>query len=541
MTRRLVLSVSLALLTLASVPALSEATFIPGPPGKIAFVSARPSEGVPAPNAGDAGSRIFVVDYPSGTPVQVTTQPEGATVRHRQPNWSPDHTRIAYAAGSGTTFALRLLDLRTGSQTQLVPAMTGLDRPTWSPDGSEIAFGAQGDLWVLSMQPGSEPVQVTDNAATTEERPVWSPDGNTLYYNTNLAGAKNLFKISPVAASSEEEQITTGGEDWQPSLSPDGTRLCFLRGPQNDKATLQLVGVNGGLVTPFSTTTGGSINCVWSPDGNQILYTQGVFSAGDLALRDLNGTPQSVPSSWKAPEHFDGNADWATNFSPECEDRSASIDVNKFTSVPLSCTDPDAGFGKEPPTPTPLESRDLEIVSQPAHGTIGGISDNETVIYTPVKDFRSTDSFTYTGSDGTSNADPATVTINVGQQGGGGDKKPPRISKIKVSPKRWRRGRKLASISAAPVGTTISFRLSEKARTTLSFQRKAKRKGKTKFVGKGKLTFSGRAGKNKVRFEGLIKKSKKLAPGTYRVVVSARDGAGNRARRTGPTFTIVPG
>ena len=56
----------------------------------------------------------------------------------------------------------------------------------------------------------------------------------------------------------------------------------------------------------------------------------------------------------------------------------------------------------------------LEIVSPPSHGAIGGIADDETVIYTPNKDFKGTDTFTYTGSDGTSNADLATVTIQVG-------------------------------------------------------------------------------------------------------------------------------
>ena len=172
----------------------------------------------------------------------------------------------------------------------------------------------------------------------------------------------------------------------------------------NNTATIQLVGVNGGLVTPFSTTTGGSINCVWSPDGSQILYTQGVFGAGDLTLRDTSGNIQSVPSTWKAPEHFDGNSDWATNFSPKCDPKLAQIGVNQFTTIKLSCTDPDFGFGKEPPTPTPLESDALEIVTGPSHGTIGGLSDDGKVIYTPNKDFQGSDAFTYTGTDGTSEA-----------------------------------------------------------------------------------------------------------------------------------------
>ena len=151
-------------------------------------------------------------------------------------------------------------------------------------------------------------------------------------------------------------------------------------------------------------------------------------------------------------KHFDGNADWATNFPPKCDPKSAEIPVNGFTTIAFSCIDPDAGFGATPPTPTPLENEAFEIASQPAHGTLGGLS-NGKVIYTPNKDFSGTDTFTYTGSDGTSNAPPATVTIHVVNKAAAAvvavkDTTAPTISGVKMSAKRWRLGSKLASISA---------------------------------------------------------------------------------------------
>jgi hypothetical protein len=538
---------ALALVALISVPAAAWATFIPGPPGKVVWTSGRANTDKTEPaNGNDDNARLWVADYPFGTPVQVTTGTLG--VQHRHPSWSPDHTKIVYAAGApfSGTYALRIKDLTTGSDTQFVAAAEAQDRPSWSPDGTEIAYGSQGDLWVKGVAPGSEPVRVTDNAGTTEERPVWSPDGNTLYYNRGVppfnAGTKrDLYKISPVSAASAETPILATEEDeWQPALSPDGNTLCFTRGPMSSAADVYLVGVNGGLVTPFSTSAAGNINCVWSPDGSEIIYTLGVFSDGGLARRDANGTFDALPSAWSVANHFDGNADWATNFPPECDDVSTAVGVNEFTTIQLSCTDPDFGPGVTPPKPTAIDAGELEIVSPPANGAIGGITDEGTVIYTPNKDFRGTDTFSYTADDEFTEAPPATVTINVGQQGGGADNTPPRISNIKVSNKRWRRGKKLASISAAPVGTTISFNLNEKARATLTFQRKVRRGGKAKFVGAGKLGFAAKAGKNRVRFQGLIKKSKKLATGTYRVVVRARDGAGNSSKKNGPTFTIVP-
>jgi hypothetical protein len=551
MTRRLVLTSALATVVLASVPAAASATFIPGPPGKVVWTSGRANSDEPEPlDKNDNNARLWVADYPAGAPVQVTTGPKG--VQHRHPNWSPDHTRIVYAAGPPFTgpFELRILDLRTGDDTQFAPPAPAQDRPSWSPDGSQIAYGSNGDLWVKGVAPGSEPVQLTETATIQEERPVWSPDGNTLYYNRGVPpfppGTRDLYKKSPVTPAGAETSVLSGeADEWQPALSPDGKTLCFTRGPMSSEADIYLVSVNGGLITPFAESAVGNINCVWSPDGSKIIYTLGVFKDGDLASRELNGNFSSLPSSWSVKgtnnEHFDGNADWATNFPPTCESRTTSVGVNQFTTIVLSCTNPDAGSGAEPPHPEPIEKAFLEIVSPPSHGAIGGITDDEKVTYTPKKDFRGTDTFTYIGNDTVSDSDPATVTINVGLEAGGGDRKAPKISKIKVSSKRWREGNKLAKISLAPLGTTISFKLSEKARTTLTFQRQKKRKGKKpKYTSAGKLSLSGKSGKNKVKFQGRLSRSKRLSPGTYRLVVSAKDAAGNRSKANGPIFTIVP-
>jgi hypothetical protein len=556
-SRRLLMIGSLVLVLFGALPAAASATFIPGPAGKIVFASGRGNSEVANPaNGDDSKAKIWVADYPSGTPVQVTTLP--ANTQHRHPNWSPDHTRIVYAAGvafSGT-YALWIVDLRDGSQTEFVPAAEKQDRPSWSPDGDSIAYGSQGDLWVKGVAPGSTAVNLTETPGVTEERPVWSPDGNTLYYNRGAATDRDLYKMSPIPGANQVPIEIGATNDWQPALSPDGDTLCFLRGAQDETADLYTIGVDGGTAQPFSTTGGtGDLNCVWSPDGTKILFTLGAFGNGQLATRPVGGG--SIDSfSYNVANHFDGNADWATNFRPICEDRNVSIPVNGFVSVDFSCTDPDNGVGTEAPHPEGIGDPLLEVVTPPAHGTLSGLSDRK-VIYTPNKDFKGVDSFTYTGSDSVSDANPAKVTIQVGQEQGGGDKTPPKISNLEVSAKRWLLGGKLASVSRSPVGTTISFRLNEAARSTVSFQRaqpgrrvggkcvkptaaNRSRRACVRYVAAGKLsTFAGKPKTNKVKFQGVLRRGKSLAPGTYRVVVRARDAAGNAAKKNGPSFTIV--
>ncbi|HET9198837.1 MAG TPA: Ig-like domain-containing protein [Solirubrobacterales bacterium] len=560
MLRRSLTIGSLVFVLLGALPAAASATFIPGPNGKLTFASGRGNSEVPSPADGDdSKAKIWVSDYPFGTPVQVTTLP--ANTQHRHPNWSPDHTRIVYAAGvafSGT-YALWIVDLRDGSQEQFVPAAEKQDRPSWSPDGETIAYGSLGDLWVKGVAPGSTAVNLTETAGVTEERPVWSPDGNTLYYNRGAAGDRDLYKLSPVSPGSSQIPIEIGAtDDWQPALSPDGDTLCFLRGAQSDAADLYTIGVDGGTAQPFSTTGGlGDLNCVWSPDGTKILYTLGAFAAGDLITRNVNGTSPSLLSGMNVAKHFEGNADWATNFRPTCESKSAAIPVNGFTAIELDCTDPDSGAGKEAPHAEDIGDPFLEVVSQPAHGTLSGLSDRR-VIYTPNKDFKGTDSFTYTGSDSVSDANPAKVTIQVGQeQQPAVDTTPPKITNVRVSAKRWLLGSRLASASRLPSGTTISFGLDEAARATVAFQRaqpgrrvgrkcakptaaNRDRKACVRYVSAGELpAFAANPGANRVKFQGSLSRRKSLAPGTYRVVVRARDAAGNAAAKNGPSFTIL--
>ena len=154
---------------------------------------------------------------------------------------------------------------------------------------------------------------------------------------------------------------------------------------------------------------------------------------------------------------------------------------------------------------------------------------------------------------------PASVTIQVGQQSSAGDHDAAvDLRESSVSAKKWRLGKGLAKISKAPVGTTISFSLSEAARATLTFQRRGpgrKSGGNcvkqtsgnrshpscTRYVNAGSINADANAGQNKVRFQGLLTRTRKLSLGGYRVVVGARDAAGNRASRNGPAFTIVAG
>ena len=554
------LAIGLAVMTVAGViPATAGATAPAGPNGDIVFTSGRTA-------GGDDQARIWTVSRFGFDETQVTsttTPPLSNVGRHRQPNWSPDHTKIVYAIGTGE---IRIRDLVAGTDTNFVAAVAGQDRPTWSPDGTKIAYGNGSNIVVKGVAPGSIPVTITSNA-DVEERPVWSPDGNTIYYNRTVAAGNNdLYKKSPVTLAGIETPLVTGSDnDWQPAVSPDGSKLCFLRGGFNNTADIwtgNTSTANSGLALFASDSdtpnTLGSLNCVWSPDGTQIAFTRGAFSAGQLVRKNVGSAPTAAPTDVSGVAgFFDGNADWAVDFRPQCQGSTLNVPVNGFLTVPLPCTDQDIG------NPANISR---EIASPPNSGLLGEIDDDaDSVVYTPNANFSGIDSFTFRGSDGTSNSTPATITVRVGLSDDGGgnggkDATAARIDRVGLSRRTWRRGRLLPGLlsrSAAAVGTTISFRLSENARVTLSFSRKARgrrvgrrcvkptrrnrtRRRCTRYVKAGTLRINGKAGTNRVRFQGRLTRRKRLALGSYRLTVGATDGAGNKSRTSRPvSFRIV--
>jgi hypothetical protein len=134
----------------------------------------------------------------------------------------------------------------------------------------------------------------------------------------------------------------------------------------------------------------------------------------------------------------------------------------------------------------------------------------------------------------------------------------PVVQDARQSTTRWREGNRLARISRAKtlIGTTFSFALNEQAAVTFSFsQRVSGREASGKCVAQteknrrkpacsrtvtaGNLTFMGHSGTNTVAFQGRISPVKKLTPGSYTLVITATNSAGERSAPESLSFTIV--
>ena len=345
---RSLLGSALAVVALIAFAAPAAAIPVPGENGRIVLSSGR--------NLGETARELFLLPVPSSTGGGTISAPIASIAgqHHRHPAWSPDRTKIVYArAANGTPpFELWVQDLTQPlsiTNPTMITNVNGLnkDRPAWSPDGRHIAWeqssGAlQRDIIVALPNGGGQ--QNITNSAGFEGDPTWSPDSNTMFYESGNAFTENTTNIVKRSISGTAPGLTLGGEapavtasgiaQMQPSVSPNGDRICFTaRDAGGGNPTGDV------LVAPLTTpTSGGSVisfdlaaadyNCAFSPDNTQVAWVNGTGNnAASLVMARADDTSLSPITLADDPggDNFDGNPDWAPDGRPECADATAEV------------------------------------------------------------------------------------------------------------------------------------------------------------------------------------------------------------------------
>ena len=201
-----------------------------------------------------------------------------------------------------------------------------------APDGSTTTFDPdRRQIWLVHAD-GSNLHELAPGNPVGKASPDISPDGNRVIFNS-WEGPAQIWEASieggePVLVSTDcAEAITCFEHD--PTYSPDGKRVAFMRVEGTDPSQSSVIGVRDlethqvTLLEPTRVplTTGDLAQPTWSPDGSQIAYHHNTQTPTDerptkirIEIINVDGTGlRELPAP--AGEAEAGDPDWSPDGS----------------------------------------------------------------------------------------------------------------------------------------------------------------------------------------------------------------------------------
>jgi eukaryotic-like serine/threonine-protein kinase len=165
-----------------------------------------------------------------------------------------------------------------------------------SPDGRYLAYiGGKGNdltLRVRQIATGSD-VEVLPPRSLSIQSPCFSPDGNYLFYLKGKPETPNYHSLTSVPSLGGPEQERAFDVDSRVTFSPDAKQACFMRGvPQRNYSALFVIDLDTGkerelaAIRPPEQLAGAPS---WAPDGKHIaapLFSQNPELQSTLVLYD---------------------------------------------------------------------------------------------------------------------------------------------------------------------------------------------------------------------------------------------------------------
>lgn len=155
-------------------------------------------------------------------------------------------------------------------------------------------------------------------------RPSIAPDGSFAVFATSRPDIEANRAVGQVwrvdLPDGTPRRLTRGTSDGSPRLSPDGTRLAFLRGDAKGRTQVFVIPSAGGEPVQVTDAQVGVESFSWSPDRRSIAFVARVPEKGRY------GTVEGLEASAEAPRHISGIR-WHANGLGYIGDRPAHVFV----------------------------------------------------------------------------------------------------------------------------------------------------------------------------------------------------------------------
>jgi len=214
---------------------------------------------------GNNGTQVQELDVRTGRTRRISQIRAGLNIT---PIYQPDGSGILYAQGTGNGTDLIFASLDSASEPRRITVGKGTDNtsPSYSPDGHQIAFisGKSGQPQVYIMDADGSNVQLltayTAGVRSYRASPDWSPDGRAIAYEQQ----NGVFQIWMIDVRDRvQKQLTSEGENEDPSWAPDGRHIVLTSSRSGDKQ-LWILDTESGRARQLTHSRGARL-AAWSP------------------------------------------------------------------------------------------------------------------------------------------------------------------------------------------------------------------------------------------------------------------------------------
>ena len=171
--------------------------------------------------------------------------------------------------------------------------------PTWFPDKQQIAFTQSGDasgfedIVIANADGSGMPQNLTDGSGSNDSNADISPDGQEIVFDSDRdQSLKGIFKMN--IDGTNVVKLTSGSDfESQPSWSPDGTKIAFIRLVSTQSGSAGQIFVmdsDGNNLQQVTNTTDDDLSPSWSPDGTEIVFSRMLDERRDILKINVDGT-----------------------------------------------------------------------------------------------------------------------------------------------------------------------------------------------------------------------------------------------------------
>lgn len=252
------------------------------------------------------GTRLLYEDWAEGLllvdpfgsdpqPLEIDCE-VGACIGIAGPTFSPDGSRIAFARSTPEESVIAIMDLGTGSLTELESTRVSdvenegpcvaycdgaTDGPTWSPDSTRLVFARQGafneatghyETTLYLVDADGTDLHPFVPAELSAIDPAWSPDGSWIVFTSTSVSTADVYVARP--DGSGVRNLTSDGISAVPNWTRDG-RIVFVRRPGTEPSTqpaeLWVMDADGGNPTELpmdsiaALSAAGCVVCPYPP------------------------------------------------------------------------------------------------------------------------------------------------------------------------------------------------------------------------------------------------------------------------------------